>query len=379
MLLKKERGQYFTTNKDLQNVLVSFIKNNPKEILEPSVGAGHLVNAVKEVYENILFDCYEIDDTIDFLILKDDIIFKDFLKAGINKKYTTIIGNPPYVKSKKGNLYIKFIEKCTDLLDDGGEMIFIIPSDFFKLTSASTLINKMVSIGNFTDIYHPSSESLFENANINILIFRYVKSKELSDKIIYNNQDMFITNSQGTLTFVKNKNSFKYKIGDLYDVFVGMVSGKESVFRNEELGNILVLQGEDNICKYIFIDKFPSGDEKIDEYMIKNKECLMDRKIKKINENNWFEWGALRNVKVIENKKGEECIYVKNITRDKNIAFKGTVGYFGGGLIMLIPKDKIVNNIHLNYINSEEYINQFRYSGRFKIGHKQLKDSYIPN
>ena len=35
---------------------------------------------------------------------------------------------------------------------------------------------------------------------------------------------------------------------------------------------------------------------------------------------------------------GKQCIYIYNLTRQTKIAFKGNVSYFGGGLIILIPK-----------------------------------------
>ena len=71
-----------------------------------------------------------------------------------------------------------------------------------------------------------------------------------------------------------------------------------------------------------------------------------------------------------------------NLTRKSNVAFLGKVQYFGGGLIILIPKKKYslklnLNNI-LSYINSSTFKNNFMFSGRFKIGHRQICNSYIP-
>lgn len=37
-------------------------------------------------------------------------------------------------------------------------MIFIVPSDFLKLTSASKILNIMINNGTFTHIYHPNNE-----------------------------------------------------------------------------------------------------------------------------------------------------------------------------------------------------------------------------
>ena len=80
--------------------------------------------------------------------------YDDFLSVDISAKYDTIIGNPPYVKTKGGNLYLDFIEKCYRLLNPGGELIFIVPSDFIKLTSSSKIINTMMENGTFTHIIH---------------------------------------------------------------------------------------------------------------------------------------------------------------------------------------------------------------------------------
>jgi adenine-specific DNA-methyltransferase len=175
-------GQYFTTNLELKEVVKKFILNDPDVILEPSCGRGDLISHIS----NVIFDAYEIDDSIELLpeIRKDSVIIADFLSVDIKKKYKTIIGNPPYVKTSYGNLYIDFTTKCLDLLEEDGELIFIIPSDFFKLTSASELLNKMIEEGIFTHIYHPHKENLFEGASIDVLVYRYVKNKTLEKKYI---------------------------------------------------------------------------------------------------------------------------------------------------------------------------------------------------
>lgn len=79
----------------------------------------------------------------------------------------------------------------------------------------------------------------------------------------------------------------------------------------------------------------------------------MERKIRKFNDLNWFEWGALRNIK---NNLGKECIYLNTLTRKTNVSFLGKVNYFGGGLIILIPKiDCNLNNIN-KYLEIISYI-----------------------
>ena len=68
------------------------------------------------------------------------------------------------------------------MLDDNGELIFIVPSDFFKLTSASKLLNKMMLNGFFTHIYHPHNEKMFANAFIDVIVFRYLKNNYIKKR-----------------------------------------------------------------------------------------------------------------------------------------------------------------------------------------------------
>lgn len=378
--MKYKLGQYFTTNKLLQEKVYEFILCNPKVILEPSVGKGHLVNYIKSKSNNVLFDTYEIDPTLGI----SETNYIDFLQAKIDKCYTTIIGNPPYLKTKNGNLYIDFIRKCFELLLDNGELIFIVPSDFFQLKSSGKLLIEMVSKGSFSHIFYPNNEKLFENASIDIIIFRYCKSKLVITKdiyepqnVIYNgiNKKLFIEN--GMITFNSSCCNNLVKLSQYFDIHVGLVSGKEQVFKNNEFGNINVLIGKDINEKYIFINEFPTKNKNLNNYLIKNKEELMERKIIKINENNWFKFGAIRNLKIMENPIVKECIYIYNLTRNSNISFKGNVTYFGGNLICLIPKEKVNLDIVVEYINSCSFKDNFLFSGRYKIGHRQLFNSFI--
>jgi len=384
-------GQYFTTNNELKEKVFSFILNKPKTILEPSIGQGDLVIHVTDKIKNIKFDMYEIDKDIkilDAMVKKEDnigkVIYGDFMIQDISKKYATIIGNPPYIRTKKGNLYIDFTNKCYNLLDTNGEIIFIVPSDFLKLTSASKLLNEMMSNGTFTHIYHPHNENLFENAAIDVIVFRYCKNNSLEKKVLYNDNIMYITNSSGLITFNEEQNENNIMFKDKFDIYVGIVSGKEEVYKNAEIGNIEVLNGKDKKEKYIYIEKYPCENEDINNYLLENKPVLLERAIKKFNDNNWFEWGAPRNITSIRANINKDCIYIYNLTRQNNVAFIGKVGYFGGSLIMLKPKDgcnmnetKLIKIIE--YLNSNTFKKNFIFSGRFKLGHRQISNSYIPN
>lgn len=379
--MKNKLGQYFTTNIFLQNKVFDLILNKPKVILEPSIGQGDLVNFVLSKNKNVKFDLYEIDSSVTLLdnIKNENVVYTDFLQEKIEDKYTTIIGNPPYVKTKNSNLYIDFIDKCFNLLEDDGELIFIVPSDFIKLTSSNKIINKMISNGTFTHIIHPDKENFFENASINIIIFRYCKNSILEKVVLYNDTKKYINNTNGILTFSNSKLNLKKSLilANYFDIYVGMVSGKEEVFKNDKFGNINIINNENKIDKYILVDTFPTNNNDLNNYMLQHKNCLLERKIRKFNENNWYEWGALRNYKNIKNNMNKDCIYINNLTRKEKIAFKSKVNLFGGQLLLLIPKIKIDLLLFQNYLNSSEFKENYMYSGKFKIGHKQLCNCLI--
>ena len=56
----------------------------------------------------------------------------------------------------------------------------------------------------------------------------------------------------------------------------------------------------------------------------------------------------------------------------------GKINYFGGSLLMIKPKKECNLNKIIYYLNSEEFKENFIFSERFKIGHRQLSNSYIP-
>jgi adenine-specific DNA-methyltransferase len=370
---KKPLGQYFTRSDELQKWVFDKVQNKKAELLEPSFGAGHLLKPFLEYDKNYKVSGYELDTTIKLVVdinNNQKMEYGDFTKQEIKKKFKTIIGNPPYVKQKgKANLYIEFIEICTKLLDKNGELVFIVPSDFIKLTSASKLIEKMVKEGSFTDFYFPNNENLFEDAAIDVLCFRYEKDK-LTPKTIVNGEEKYCNIRNGIITFSDKQQSGRI-LEDDFNVYVGIVSGKDEVYK-VDYGNIEVLTDKDKVENFIYITEYPSRNKEIDDQLEKNKEILMGRKIRKFTEKNWFEWGAPRNIQTINVNLGKPCIYIRNMTRQKEVAFKGKVQYFGGTLLCLIPKTDIDLDEVVKKINGEDLKKDYMYAGRFKIGHKQV-------
>ena len=375
---KKKMGQYFTISDSLQQFVFDSVKNKGI-MLEPSFGAGHLLKKFKDANSDYPIVCYELDNTIKPAITfnaHQTVVYGDFTKQLITQKFKTIVGNPPYVKQSTGNLYIKFVEICFGLLDTDGEIVFIVPSDFIKLTSSSSLIDSMIKEGSFTDFLFPHDEKLFEGASVDVVVFRYekgLKTKECS----VNGKKMICNVNSGIITF-SEKEITGTPLAQIFNVYVGLVSGKDEVYRND-IGNMNILNDKDRVQKYIFAEKFPTGDAAIDEHLTANKAKLLERKIKKFNENNWFEWGAPRNITSIRKNLGKPCIYVRNMTRNQEVAFIGTVQYFGGTLLCLIPKVETDLQKIVSFLNTKDLQKDYLYSGRFKIGHKQVCNVIVPS
>ena len=379
MTTKKKFGQYFTISNKLQQFVFDKVKYKSEHLLEPSFGAGHLLLKFLEYDNRYPMTCYEIDDSIEPVTnwnSSQTVIYGDFINHLPDRKFKTIIGNPPYVKQKSGNLYIKFIEKCYQFLEEDGELIFIVPSDFIKLTSASPIIETMTQNGSFTDFLFPHDEKLFTEASVDVVVFRYEKGLK-TDKTQVNDKEVFCNVNNGIITF-----SDKMLVGDLleekFHVYVGMVSGRDEIYK-VPFGNTPILTDKNHFETFIFYETFPTDNDQINTHLEAYKTQLLDRRIKKFSESNWFEWGAPRNLDKIKKFWGKPCIYVRNMTRKKDVAFHGTVQYFGGSLLCLIPKELDTNlSRYVNYLNTTTFQSDYIYSGRFKIGHKQVSSAIIP-
>jgi len=371
--MKKTLGQYFTTSEELQHFIFEKVQNKGECLLEPSFGAGHLLKKFIEYDKDYPMVCYEIDEMIGKVIStnkKQLLLYCDFMIQPI-QKYKTIIGNPPFIKQKTGNLYLKFVEKCFQSLEEDGELLFIVPSDFIKLTSASSIITAMTSVGSFTDFYFPHNEKLFHGANIDVMVFRYQLGL-LTNRTKVNGIEMFCNVNKGIITF-SDKEICGVSIESLFYVYVGIVSGKDSIYQSS-IGNIDILIDKGKTERFIFPETFPTNNHEIDAHLLKHKQGLLARKIKNFNEKNWYEWGAPRNLTSIREFWGKQCIYVRTITRHKEVAFRGTVQYFGGALLCLVPKSSIdIDNV-VEFLNSEKFQSDYTYAERFKIGHKQISN-----
>jgi adenine-specific DNA-methyltransferase len=375
----KNLGQIFTPI-DIVKKMTGLIKNKGS-VLEPSCGDGIFSNYIRD---NITSNITSIE--VDLDKLGDFITIMDFFDLG-NVGYDTIVGNPPYVSFKniigstidkinnieyfngydnRTNLYIFFIRKCVEHLNENGELIFITPREFIKSTSAIKLNNFLYKNGTITDWFEYGDNMVFKGYSPNVVIFRYEK----------NNFSRITNTNTGTKTFNINDgqisftdNNYSVKFSDLFFVKVGAVSGLDRVFTSE-LGNI------EFVCSYT---KKTTELKRMffnikSDHLIPFKDELINRKMKKFNPDNWWKWG--RGLY----ESDEQRIYVNCKTRDKNPFFTNDCKYYDGSVLAIFPKKQIDINKAIDLLNSVDWDELgFKVGNRFCFTQKSLENTYLPN
>ena len=360
-------GQFFSP-KVLVDKCISLIKNKNSRLLEPSCGDGAFSSLIND---NSVF--IEIDKSV---ISNKNVLNIDFFDYPISEKFMTIIGNPPYVDNKflyirhetnikvQANLYLYFIEKCFYHLENGGELIFIVPREFIKATSAKSVNELLYKNGTITHFYDYGDAKLFKEACPNICIFRYEKGNfsYLTETFL---GKRYILINDGIISFSKSKDVIP--LGDIFDVKVGAVSGKDELFLSDK--------GDEFVCsktattgktRKMIYDRY---DKSLEPY----KQALLKRGIKKFNDQNWWSWG-----RAVDFRESAPRIYVNCKTRNPKPFFISKCNKWDGSILALFPKKNIDLDIAVNKLNSIDWNDLgFVTGGRFVFAQKSLKEALI--
>lgn len=377
----KNLGQVYTPEKIVK--LMFHLSQKEGDILEPSAGDGAFTKWIKENSERKITSI-EIDphnNQLDFIIM-------DFFDYDVNIKFPTIIGNPPYVSFKnitketldkiqsipyissydnRTNLYIHFIRKCVEHLEDDGEMILITPREFIKATSSIKLNNFLYDSGTITDWYEYGDQVVFKGYSPTVVVWRFQKN-DFSRKTRTNEGLKEFKINDGQISFTKGDDNF-IKFSDLFFVKVGAVSGMDQIFTSEN-GN------------QMFVSSFTKRTGKLKKmfYNIKHpdlfefKDKLMDRKIKNFNENNWWHWG--RGLY----ESNSDRIYVNCKTRDNKPFFLNENKYYDGSVLAIFPKSGIDMTRAVDFLNKVDWYELgFKVGGRLCFTQKSLENVYLPD
>lgn len=371
----KVLGQVYTPEDIVSNMIK--LRKNKGSILEPSSGDG----AFSNVIDNI------VSIEIDPKNKKDNNIIMDFFDYSVDNKFDTVIGNPPYVAFKhisketlskiqsltylnnfdnRTNLYLYFIRKCLEHLTDSGEIIFITPREFIKSTASIKLNNLLYETGTITHWFEYGDEIVFKGFSPTVVIWRFEKNNFTRKTKTRNGIKKFKLND-GQISFVSE--DYLVKFSDLFFVKVGAVSGKDEIFTHES-GNV------DFVCS------FTKTNNKLKrmiynvktEYIEQHKEELINRKIKKFTEDNWWLWGRGLYESNIER------IYVNCKTRDKKPFFTHNCKYYDGSVLAIFPKKNIDIDKAIELLNNVDWNDLgFMIGERLCFSQKALENTQLPN
>lgn len=211
-------GQYFTPPTVAQLMIDLISKGGKKRrILEPSAGKGVFLSILTSLgYQELTG--IEIDPII---ANQSPIPIKtgNFFDFPISEKYDVVIGNPPYIRWKNlplnqrqyfsstsfwqkhmnglTDILQPFIFKCVNHLNPGGELIFITPLFWTQTLHAEPLRRFLLENGVLELIINFHETRIFPKANLNLIIFKYRKSKaKLPLKVMnYKQKGKFSTKS----------------------------------------------------------------------------------------------------------------------------------------------------------------------------------------
>lgn len=373
-------GQVFTPDFVVEKILS--LRKNLGSCMEPSCGDGAISSKVDGIF------AIEFDSSVCPFYAHN----MDFFDYDTSHKYSSILGNPPYVKynyinestkskldyrlfDNRSNLYLFFIEKCIRHLEEHGELIFIVPRDFLKSTSSRRLNEFIYNSGTITNIVDYGDMVLFKGFSPNCIIFRFEKNnfsrKTLYEDVVRNETiERNFHFSNGQLFFISSK---KYTVSfkDLFFVKVGGVSGADEIYRNDEYGNMDFVCSE--TCKTGKTRRMIYND--INDYILKHEKELRERNIMKITDENWWKWG--RDFYHSNNPR----IYVNAKTRNDKPFFVNDCKNYDGSVLAIFPinPNLDVNKLcdELNSVNWEEL--GFVCDGRYLFSQRSLENTKLPD
>lgn len=364
----KHLGQVFTPPFLVKNMLK--LRKNKGTILEPSCGDGAFMNELEASCVGIEFDSTKCPQKA---------LNMDFFDYPIEHQFDTIIGNPPYVKyqqildetkqklemslfDERSNLYLFFIYKCFLHLKKGGELIFVVPKDFLKATSSLKLNQLLYDNGTFTHLIDLSDQDVFEGYSPDCIIFRYVKGcfeRHLAD-------GRYFSCHNGFLNFTKQE--YLIPFNELFSVKVGALSGANELFEHPS-GNV----------EMVFSKTVSTGKTKRFFYntpaaeLAPFKELLMKRKVKRITEKNWYEWGR------IFYDSDQERIYVNCLTRVPQPFFYHECKGYESAVLAIFPKFDFDLDLAIKLLNEVDWEDLgFKNGGRFHFSQKSLENCLLP-
>lgn len=377
---KKKDGIFFTPYNIIKtnlNILNPYI-NDIKTVLEPSCGSCEFITYLENLFNDINITGIEynkeIFDIIKEIKFKNTLLYnEDFLNYEFKETYDLIIGNPPYYVVKKNkknefiegrpNIFILFIIKSLELLNDNGILSFILPKNFMNCMYYNKIRKHIYNNYTILDIIDCNNDKFLETSQETIIFIIQNKkdiNKQNNDYILTINKYIIYNTKLNIIKlkdlYINSKNlndlNFKVSVGSIVwnqckDLLTNDNNKTRLIYSSDiNNDNSLIMNDYKNINKKNFIDKEGINDillvinrgYGVGKYNFKH--CLINVNYKYLIENH------LIYIKYISSKETSKddliILYNKIINSLNNKKTKEFIDiYFGNNAI---------NTTELNYI-----------------------------
>lgn len=377
------------------------------------------INKCREIYRKLNCSPY---------IIEGDALFNECIDRF---EYDLVIGNPPYVRIQNlednyrkkiqkefiscsfgsSDIYLAFIERGINLLNERGTLALITPSSYLRsetgINIRKIISDKVVKIkdfgsekkfncGAYTSIIYAKNNDynnyfLYE---LNKKTIKYSKSKFVNKLIVGNGVGNALSNFckiRGGIATLRDKifiikpENIDEKYAYIKDFKIELKSTKKFVklsetpdaasvynspylcifpYKNEEDG---YRRYEEKEFKFNFPETF--------KYLLYHKDELLKRDKGKNKGYKWFEYGRTQGLTNIK-----ECIVTSTINRSPNFFKVNLDGYlFSSGLALYDLKLKESKLLRvLNSLEMEKYIeyNGSKYSGGWRGYNKRILSNF---
>tara|TARA_R110001592_G_scaffold182549_1_gene425859 strand:+ start:14661 stop:16475 length:1815 start_codon:yes stop_codon:yes gene_type:complete len=157
---------YFPTHENVTSRMLELANiSEENTIADTSAGSGHILEAVKKSFPNILADAYEINHELSEILEGKGFAVEhcDFLTVEPSAKYDRILINPPFEKLAD----IDHVIHSFKFLKPGGKLIAVMsPGPFFRMDKKSKSFRNW--LGELDGYYEDLPENSFKQSGTNV-------------------------------------------------------------------------------------------------------------------------------------------------------------------------------------------------------------------
>lgn len=331
-----------------------------------------------------------------------------------NMRFNILLGNPPYLGEKnnksifqkiretefgkkyyeaKMDYFYFFIEKGIEILEDKGIMAYITTNYWLRADSGKKLRQVLCKNGSFLEIKNYDNSVFTKAVGQHNIIFIWEKDKsndksvkisipeknfEIKNTLLYDENGKIVLADEEILKFNKKiLEKSNYKLKDLVNINQGIVSGLDEAYifddYKEEFKNYLKpFYKNKDIGKYtnkknnfwiLYMDEKTVPDEAVMTHLKKYQSRLSKRREVKTGSINWWELQWAREREIFIKPK----ILVRQRCKTNQFSYNDGEFYGSADIYFITKKNDDINLFYiLGYMNSEVFLQWFKYNGKIK-------------